>query len=125
MKNLFFIPGGRTVSNPSELIGNGRLKILLDRLAPAFDWIVVDSPPAALVSDAKLFADVTDGVLFVVLACSTPFDRAQKACLEFRGRRILGVVLNRAEGANLYTSYGYYNGAKQGNEPGTEDLAKP
>jgi len=74
-----------------------------------FDWIVLDSPPATIVSDAKMLADVCDGVLMVVQAATTPFDIAQKGCQEFRGKRILGVVLNRAEGAAAYASLEYYD----------------
>jgi len=122
LKNLFFVPGGKTVSNPLELIGNGRLKVLFDHLAPAFDWIILDSPPATLVSDAKLLADVSDGILMVVMAASTPFDAAQKACQEFRGKRILGVVLNRAEEASIYSSFQYYDVAKNQGKP--EDSLK-
>src|SRR5207249_5102202 len=39
MENLFFIPSGRSVSNPAELVANGRLKILLNRVEALFDWI--------------------------------------------------------------------------------------
>ena len=51
--NLCFIRGGDEVTNPSELIANGRMKMLLDRLAPIFDWIILDSPPCLLVADAR------------------------------------------------------------------------
>ncbi len=111
VENFFFIPGGKSISNPSELIGAGRLKVLLDRLAPAFDWIILDSPPVVPVADAKLLADVCDGVLMVIQAGATPFDLAQKACQEFREKRLLGVVLNRAEGGNGY-GYHYYDRTK-------------
>lgn len=105
--NLFFIAGGKPVSNASELIGNGRLRLLLDRLAPAFDWIILDSPPVIPVSDAKLLADLCDGVLVVIQSGSTPFDLAQKACQEFREKHLLGVVLNRVAPGHVYTSYYY------------------
>ena len=105
VNNLFFIPTGKPVPNPGELIGNGRLRILLQRLAPAFDWVIVDSPPAVPVSDAKLMAPLCDGVLVVVHAATTPFDLAQKACQEFRERRLLGVVLNRMDKGQTYGSY--------------------
>src|SRR5258708_3359144 len=43
--NLFFIPAGRSVSNPAELLSNNQLKGMLDRLAPTFDWVTFASPP--------------------------------------------------------------------------------
>jgi len=103
--NLFFIPAGKQASNGSELIGNGRLRVLLDRLAPAFDWIILDSPPIVPVSDSKLLADLCDGVLVVIRSGSTPFDLAQKACREFPEKQLLGVVLNGVTPGHVYTSY--------------------
>ena len=107
LSNFFFIPGGKPALNASELLGNGRLKLLLDRLAPAFDWIIIDSPPVIPVSDARLIAELCDGVLMVVRAGSTPIELAQLAYKDFRDKRFLGVVLNRAEKGSRY-GYDYY-----------------
>jgi capsular exopolysaccharide synthesis family protein len=108
-ENLFFIPGGKSVPNPSELLSNGRLERLLERLTPAFDWILMDSPPAIPVADASVLAKMCDGVLMVVRGGSTPYDLAQKACQEFQDRPLLGVVLNRTDSRSGYGSY-YYQG---------------
>ena len=107
--NLFFMPAGRSVSNPAELLSNSRLKGLLDRIAPVFDWIIVDSPPVLPVSDANILAGLCDGVLFVVRAGSTAFDQAQTASQEFRGKNLLGFILNRVEEHATYggSYYGY------------------
>jgi protein tyrosine kinase modulator len=103
--NLFFIPAGKPAANPSDLIGNGRLKLLVRRMAPAFDWIIFDSPPAVPVSDAQLLAEVCDGVVVIFRSGATPFDLAQRACAQFGEKQLLGVVLNRVKPANLYNSY--------------------
>jgi protein-tyrosine kinase len=103
LEGVFFIPAGHIVPNPLELLANGRLKTLVDRLAPMFDWIIVDSPPAVPVSDASVLAEICDGVLFVVQTASTPFDIAQRAREEFRQKPILGVVLNRASAVTTIT----------------------
>ena len=104
ISNLCFIPAGRPVSNTGELIGNGRLAKLIERVAPLFDWIIIDSPPAVPISDASLIAEASDGVVLVVKASSTPFDIAKKACIEFRRKPILGVVLNHAKSV-MYSAY--------------------
>jgi len=106
--NLFFIPRGQVVSNSSELLGNGRLKMLLQELGPAFDWIILDTPPVIPVSDAKLMADLCDGVLIVVQSGTTPYDLAQKTCKEFPEGLVLGVILNRVNAKQAYSSYYYY-----------------
>jgi protein-tyrosine kinase len=94
MKNLFFVASGRPVSGQTEIVSNGRLKLLLDRLEPLFDWIIIDSPAAIPVSDAGLIANFCDGVLMVVRSNSTPFDIVRKAQQKFNDERVLGVVLN-------------------------------
>jgi capsular exopolysaccharide synthesis family protein len=106
--NLCFIPGGSEASNPSELLLSDRMKKLLDLVAPVFDWIILDSPPALTVHDPSILADLCDGVLFVVKAGETAHQLAEKASSEFLKKNLLGVVLNRAEKDASYG--GYYSG---------------
>jgi capsular exopolysaccharide synthesis family protein len=105
--NLCFIPGGNTVSNPSELLMGERMKRLFDFAAPLFDWIVLDSPPALPVHDASMLADLCDGVLFVVRAGQTNYQMAEKASSEFLNKNLLGVVLNCVEKGDGYGGYYY------------------
>ena len=106
MENLFFVPAGRSTSNPAELVANGRLKTLLGRVENLFDWIVIDSPPAVPVSDAGLMANHCDGVLMVVRSDATPSDIARKARAEFDDKLLLGVVLNGIKrGSPEYSRY--------------------
>jgi capsular exopolysaccharide synthesis family protein len=112
MENLFFIPSGTGIEDPAELVGNGRLKILLQRVEPLFDWIIIDSPPAVPVSDAGLLAKACDGVLLVVRSNSTPSDIARKARQDFPEQVLVGVVLNgTSEDAAPYARY-YYESYK-------------
>jgi protein-tyrosine kinase len=113
--NLCFIPGGKEVANPSELLLNGRLKTLLERVTPIFDWVILDSPPLLPVADASLLADHVDGVILVVRAASTPTGAAERACQELQGRNVIGVVLNAVEQSQTYGSY-YYAGYGYGQE---------
>ncbi|MGA7624831.1 MAG: CpsD/CapB family tyrosine-protein kinase, partial [Candidatus Acidiferrales bacterium] len=103
--NLCFIPGGDEVANPSELLSNGRLKTLLDHLAPVFDWIILDSAPLLPVADSSFLADLVDGVLLVVKAGFTPSEMAERACQELQGRNVVGVVLNAIDPGEAYGSY--------------------
>jgi protein-tyrosine kinase len=105
--NLCFIAGGNEVTDPSELLSNGRLKKLLDRVTPVFDWVILDSPPCVPVADASILAGLCDGVLLVVRAGSTPSDVAERARQELQGKNVIGVVLNAVDEAGMYGS-GYY-----------------
>ena len=110
LDNLYFISGGTQAQQPAELIGNGRLRALLDKMATVFDWVIVDSPPIVPVSDASVMADMCDGVLLVVQAEVTPLEMAQKARQEFHNKPLLGVVLNQVEAKRSSGSYYYYYG---------------
>ena len=116
-ENLFFICSGTQIADPSELVANGRLKVLLQRVEPLFDWIILDSPPAIVVSDASVLAKGCDGVLMVVRSDSTPADVARKARMEFNDQSLVGVVLNGTNGAHLpYSRYYYEQYEKRGAE---------
>jgi protein-tyrosine kinase len=95
--NLFLVPSGRAVAGPTELVGNGRFRNLLSRLSPMFDWIIVDSPPATIVSDACSLSNCCDGILMVVRAKATPFDIVRKALDRFPESAFLGIVLNEIQ----------------------------
>jgi len=55
-----------------------------------------------------------DGVLFVVRAGDTKYEIAEKGILEFRGKNLLGVVLNQVDAFEGYGGYSYdYPGKEQ------------
>jgi capsular exopolysaccharide synthesis family protein len=96
MENLFFISAGEAVAHPAELLANGRLKVLLERLEPLFDWMIVDSPPAVRDTDSVLLSGYCDGVLRVVRSRAT-FDLARRARQDSQEKNLVGVVLNGIE----------------------------
>jgi protein-tyrosine kinase len=108
MENLFFVPSGQQISDPSELVANGRLKFLLQRVEALFDWIIIDSPPAVPVSDASVLAKACDGVLMVVRSNVTPVDMARRARQEFPDQALVGVVLNGTDHESTPYSRYYY-----------------
>jgi capsular exopolysaccharide synthesis family protein len=118
MENLFFMPSGSGIADPAELVANGRLKMLLQRLEPLFDWIIMDSPPAIPVSDASVLATACDGVLMVVRSNSTPSDAARRARQEFPENSLVGFVLNGTSHETApYERYYYEAYEKKSIEP--------
>lgn len=109
-EGLFFIPAGKHVTHPSELIASNKFKKLLDDISDLFDWVILDSPPTVPVSDASVLAHMCDGVLFVVRGGSTPAEVCSKGCRELQNAPLIGVVLNavKERGASE-TYYGYGN----------------
>ena len=104
---VYVIPCGERVAQSAELLASTQMKVLLDRLADSFDWIILDSPATTLISDARILAEACDAVVLVIEAGATPFDLAQKAKSAFEHTPVVGAVLNRAAG-NHRTYYGHY-----------------
>ena len=102
---LFFVPAGRPVPNPSELLANGMLKAFIHGISPVFDWVIVDAPPVLAVADAGIIADFCDGVIVVVRAGETAHNLVKTTLQEFRGSNLLGVVLNGGSEAANYGGY--------------------
>ena len=97
---------GEVPPNPLELLGNARMKKLIDDMSRQYDYILVDTPPVSIVSDACEVANVTDGVLFLVRQNATEKDAVIRGIrqLELSNSRLLGFVLNgiAEEGSKSY-----------------------
>lgn len=63
--HLYFIASGPVPPNPSELLQNDHMSQLLQQLASLFDYIIIDSPPVGLVSDALPLMKLADVNLFM------------------------------------------------------------
>jgi Mrp family chromosome partitioning ATPase len=84
------------------------MKHLLVEAAAGFDWVIIDTPPVGVLTDAKLLSAMVDGALLVVRAGKTKVELVQKAISAVGRQRILGVVLNRAvEASSDHDSYYY------------------
>lgn len=122
--NLCLIAGGDGEgSNASELLSNGRLQKLLDRVATLFDWVIIDSPPCLPVADASVLGGCVDGVLLVVRSKSTPSAVSQRARKELGKNNVIGVVLNAVEEFDTYGAY-YYSGYGEGDGKKNKQSAK-
>jgi len=106
---LTVLTAGRPNHDPMSGLASDRLGRLIREAATAFEWIVVDTPPVGLLPDANLLATIADVVVFVIAAGSTPYKVLQRAVETLGRERIIGVVLNRADGRSVRTGYGYYD----------------
>ena len=64
--NLSIIPSGPTPPNPAELMSGQRLQDLIAYLKQHFDYILIDSPPLAAVTDAKILAPIAHATLYII-----------------------------------------------------------
>jgi len=110
--NLWGLTAGALPPNPPALLARRHLGEMLDSLRDRYEWILIDSPPMASVTDALLVARHADNVVFVVQhnRIDKKLIRRSVASLQKATPNLLGVVLNAVDlRAPAYTyGYGYY-----------------
>lgn len=108
--NLFVLPGGHIPSKPSELIGSKQMDFLIKYLKKNFDFIVIDTPPVMLLTDAILMAPRTDGTVFVIKSGNTEHKIIQNVVGQYKTANlpILGSVLNLIDLKKEGYYYRYY-----------------
>jgi capsular exopolysaccharide synthesis family protein len=106
---LSVLPAGRPSSDPMAGLVSIRMRQLIAHAREEFTWIIIDTPPVGLLTDANLLAAMVDGTLLVVKAGATPYPLVQRAVEALGADRLLGVVLNQAaEHVRAYGSYADY-----------------
>ena len=63
--NMHIIPAGNVPPNPAELLASERVKELLNQARQRFDYIIIDTPPFGLVSDAFILMKYTDLNIYI------------------------------------------------------------
>jgi receptor protein-tyrosine kinase len=106
--NLSALTAGRADSDPMAGLVSDTMNRLLSEAAQQFDWVIVDTPPVALLPDANLLAAMIDTAVLVVSARATPYPLVRRAVEAIGQQRILGVVLNRMAKADMVAAYSYY-----------------
>ncbi|MGH0029744.1 MAG: CpsD/CapB family tyrosine-protein kinase [Myxococcota bacterium] len=103
--NLEVLPVRGRPANPSELLGSARMREVVQEVSQRYDRVILDTPAALGLPDAKAVADLCDGVVMVVRAGTTKQEDVQTMMEILDRSRVLGLVLNgtRAEQGR----YGY------------------
>ncbi len=93
--NVFFLSSGEIPPNPSELLGSDKMREVLCLLGERYDYLLVDSPPVTVVTDAVVLSTFVDGVVLVAnKRTSRQQVKAALSRLRYARAKILGVVLN-------------------------------
>lgn len=112
--NLVILPAGPVPPNPSELLGSKSMKDIISKLSKEYDYVFIDAPPVAIVTDAAIIANMSDGVMIVAVAGKTEIKNLQyaKKLLNNANANILGVIINKIpvdkKGFSKYQYYSYY-----------------
>ena len=104
---------GQVPPNPSELLGSARFKELVETVSKEYSYVIIDTPPIDVVTDALVIAPHTAGLVLVVNDQVTPTDSINRAieAAKFANINLLGAVMNAANpksgGRYGYRKYGY------------------
>ena len=110
IKNLDIILSGKIPPNPSELLSSNLFKLLIKSLKERYDYIIIDTPPVTVATDAVVVGRIVDGVVLVIRNDFVKRNSVQRAKMELErnGARIIGVVLNRVNKDQVdYKDYAY------------------
>jgi len=125
--NFYIIPSGPIPPNPAELISGPRLMELMEYLKQNFDYIIIDSPPIAAVTDAKILANMAQATLYIMR-----YNYTNSALLQLVGdvqkKNILpnlnivfnGITTKKILGYSYGQGYGYGYGYGYGEEDSTK-----
>lgn len=106
--------GGVTPPNPAELIGSQEMVKLMDQALEKYDFVICDTPPVGLVTDAAALGALCDGVFFVIRQGFAKKNMVQGAVhkLQTVNVKILGTVINQYNlqdaSTKDYSYYGHY-----------------
>ena len=137
-KGVDVVTAGSHTPFPSKILGSTRMKKLLEELKKEYDYVILDTPPVLVVSDAYLVGQMVDGFLLI---CSQHVSKKKDvvaACksLEEKNIDILGIAMSmvtsdedNGKGGYGYYGYGYdkygYSGYKRYGYGGYRHHANP
>ncbi len=119
--NLFLMPRGKTLSQPSEHLLRDSTDLLLKELYHQYDYILIDSSPVLAADDTTSLAPKIDATLFVVRLSYTSARLTRKSLelLYNRQVNVPGVILNFVD--TSLPEYYYYQYAEYYNTPSPTD----
>lgn len=112
--NLFILADQKPASNPSELLSTKTTEDIINSLRDEFDYIIIDTAPASVVTDASVIAGFADAAILVVRADYAPMSRIRMSVedIDQNGAEIVGCVFNGDNVATIqskrYGKYGKY-----------------
>ncbi len=113
--NMDILGGTVPSANPIELLNSQSFHAMMDQLREEYDYVILDTPPAAMLSDAVNIAQQADAAIYVVKQDYARIERIAEGMDAFGVSRlpILGVVMNGMQSVSrryggYYSYYGRY-----------------
>ncbi|UZP67544.1 XrtA-associated tyrosine autokinase [Desulfovibrio mangrovi] len=113
---LSFLPAGRPVDNPVEVLNSSLMKDFLAEIKSRYPdrYVIIDTAPVLPFAEARVLSRFVDGTLLVVRERAVSVREVQETLQALSGANVLGIVYNGATKANSPGSYyyGYHYGHK-------------
>lgn len=109
--NLDVLTAGEIPPNPAELFETAEFDKLIDKLKDEYDYILVDTPPVKVVTDAVIISKNVSGVVLTVRENQTTYEMLETSLnsLNTVGVKILGVIVRDCDATRK--KYGYSKGS--------------
>ena len=138
VKGLDVLPAGPIPPNPSELLASEKFASIIEDLSKQYDYVVMDTPPINVVSDAMVIKDCIGGILMVLKYAVTTEEEVADCMkqIEIAGANVLGFVLNditahygksyynykyKYKKYGYYGAYGYYGNSDKKDKDDSDD----
>lgn len=107
---LSVVPSGPTPPNPADMMHSEAFGRVIEALKERFDFVVLDTPPACLVTDAVVASTRVDACVLVVRSRRTRRDAVRRALrtLQSVGANCTGFVMNAMSWSEKSYAYSYY-----------------
>lgn len=117
--DISVMPGRKSVGNASELLSSSNMQHMMEELKDYYDYIIVDTPPAAMMTDASVVAAYMDAVLYVIRQDYAKVNYVSEGIglLSDSDAEVIGCILNCSQpgfGSYGYGKYGYSRYSRYG-----------
>jgi tyrosine-protein kinase Etk/Wzc len=111
IENMDLISAGPAAPNPAELIGSERTGELIDKLKEMYDYIIIDSAPAGILTESQLLMKYTDLNIFVIRLDKTIKEACKNALRLFENNKLcnVSILINDLNVKRKSYKYGYDN----------------
>lgn len=111
--NLDVLTSGEIPPNPAELLQTEEFTTLITELKGIYDYIIIDTPPVTVVTDAIVITKQCEGIVLVIKENQTGYDMLDETIDAIRksNTRIIGAIYYT--NGSKSKKYGYYKSGRQ------------
>ena len=116
--DIYVLADQRSVANPSELLSTDKMEEIIQETKKDFDYIIIDTAPASIVTDTSVIAGFVDAAIVIVREDYSPYSRIRMTMddIDSNGAEIIGCIFNAdTSNSSRKQRYDRYGKSKYGN----------